>query len=195
MLAYVIGGAIGLVAGYSRTLVDPLLMRIMDVLLAFPPLLFLLVLATGLGTAPLILIVGVAAIHVPGIARIVRAATLETSVRGYVEAAVARGEPMRGHPRCARSCRTSRAPIVADGGPRLTVSILLVGGPQLPRARPAAARGGLGAHDQREPRRRSRIQPWAVVVPGAADRDAHDRRQRPGRRDRAQPRRQRSTTS
>ena len=73
-------------------LLDAFLMRGMDVLLAFPPLLFALVLVTGAGTSAGVLIVAVGLVQMPGISRIVRAATLEVSVRGYVEAAVARGE-------------------------------------------------------------------------------------------------------
>src|SRR6185437_245057 len=76
-LAYLVGVSIGLVAGYTRSLVDPLLMRAMDVLLAVPPLLLLLVLATGAGRSLVILVAGVVAVHVPSIARIVRAATQE----------------------------------------------------------------------------------------------------------------------
>src|SRR5205085_12502639 len=74
-LAYVVGVSIGLVAGYKRSLVDPLLMRAMDVLLAVPPLLLLLVLATGAGRSIPVLVLGVVLVHVPSIARIVRAAT------------------------------------------------------------------------------------------------------------------------
>src|SRR6266542_3033989 len=76
----------------GRSVIAPLLRRTVDVMLAFPPLLFLLVLITGAGTGVGVLVIGVAAIQAPGISRIVRTATLEVSVRGYVEAAVARGE-------------------------------------------------------------------------------------------------------
>jgi peptide/nickel transport system permease protein len=92
VLAYIVGLAIGLVAGYSRSRLDPALMRTVDVMLAFPPLLFLLVLITGAGSGVAVLVLGVAAIQAPSISRIVRTATLEVSVRGYVEAAAARGE-------------------------------------------------------------------------------------------------------
>jgi peptide/nickel transport system permease protein len=125
LLAYLIGGTIGLVSGYRRGWVDPVLMRAMDVLLAFPPLIFLLLLATGFGSNAAALIIGIAIVHVPGVARIVRTATLEVSVRGYVEAAVARGDRVR------TILRREILPnivgtIVADAGPRFTVSILLV---------------------------------------------------------------------
>jgi peptide/nickel transport system permease protein len=100
-------------------------MRTMDVLLAFPPILFLLVVATGAGASIWALVFAIAIIHVPSIARILRAAALEVSVRGYVEAAIARGD------RTDIILRREILPniwgtIVADGGPRFTVSILLV---------------------------------------------------------------------
>ena len=163
LLAYLIGTPVGLVAGISRSRVDPLLMRTVDILLAFPPIILLLVLATGLGPSSWVLVVGVACTHVPGIARIARTATLETSVRGYVEAATARGE------RTSFILRREilpniASPILADVGIRLTGSILLVAavnflglGLQPPTADWALMisenRGGLT------------IQPWAAGVP------------------------------
>jgi peptide/nickel transport system permease protein len=125
LLAYAGGVAVGLVAGYSRSLLDPLLMRTADVMLSFPALLFLLVLVTGAGTSKAVLVIGVALVQLPLVARIVRAATLEQSVRGFVEAAVARGE---------RTWSVLRreilpnivGPIVADVGLRFTYSIILV---------------------------------------------------------------------
>ena len=64
-LAYFVGLAIGLVAGYSRSIADPLLMRSVDVMLAFPPLLFLLVLIAGAGSSGGIHVIGVAASQAP----------------------------------------------------------------------------------------------------------------------------------
>jgi peptide/nickel transport system permease protein len=125
LVAYVIGLGVGLVAGYSRSKIDPILMRTVDVMLAFPPLLFLLVLITGAGTGTGVLIVGVAAIQAPGISRIVRTATLEISVRGYVEAAVARGE--RAIAVIVREVLPNiLAPVLVDAGLRFTYSILII---------------------------------------------------------------------
>jgi ABC-type dipeptide/oligopeptide/nickel transport system permease subunit len=163
LLAYLVGVPIGLLAGVSRSYVDPLLMRIMDVFLAFPPIILLLVLATGVGPSPWVLVVGVAITHVPGISRIVRTATLEVSVRGYVEAAVARGERLTFILR-REILPNIATPILADAGIRLTGSILLVAsvnflglGLQPPASDWALMisenRGGLT------------IQAWASVVP------------------------------
>jgi peptide/nickel transport system permease protein len=162
-LAYVIGASIGLLAGYTRSLVDPLLMRAMDVLLAVPPLLFLLVLATGAGRSIPVLVFGVATVHVPSIARIVRAATQEVSTHGYVEAAVARGERVRAVLR-REILPNVLGTVLADAGIRLTASILILAsvnflglGLQPPRADWALMisenRGGFS------------LQPWAVAAP------------------------------
>jgi peptide/nickel transport system permease protein len=162
-LAYVAGATIGLLAGYTRTLVDPVLMRAMDVLLAVPPLLLLLVLATGAGRTIPVLVLGVATVHVPSIARIVRAATQEVSTRGYVEAAVARGErlpALLGREILPNVLGT----VLADVGIRLTASILILAsvnflglGLQPPRADWALMisenRGGIT------------LQPWSVAAP------------------------------
>lgn len=90
--AYLLGALTGLVSGFSRSLLDPLLMRSVDVMLSFPSLLVLLVLVTGAGPGIPVLILGVALVQMPGIARLIRTATLEVSTRSYVEASIARGE-------------------------------------------------------------------------------------------------------
>jgi peptide/nickel transport system permease protein len=124
-LAYLIGLVIGLIAGYTRSLLDPLLMRTVDVMLALPPLLFLLVLIAGAGTGVGVLILGVALIQAPGISRIVRTATQVVSVRGYVEAAVARGERMPAV--VSREVLPNiLSPVLVDAGLRFTYSILII---------------------------------------------------------------------
>jgi ABC-type dipeptide/oligopeptide/nickel transport system permease subunit len=124
-LAYLLGLSVGLIAGYTRSLVDPALMRSVDVVLAFPPLLFLLVLVTGAGSSTGVLVVGVAFVQAPQISRIVRTATLEVSVRGYVEAAVARGE--RAPAVIVREVLPNiLGPVLVDAGLRFTYSILII---------------------------------------------------------------------
>ena len=95
VLSYVIGGLVGLIAGYTRSFADSLLMRGVDVLRAFPPLLVLLVLATGAGNGVPILVFGVGLVEFPPLSRIFRTATLEASQASYVDAAVLRGERTR----------------------------------------------------------------------------------------------------
>ena len=125
LLAYAGGIVVGLVAGYSRSLLDPLLMRAADVMLSFPAILFLLVLVTGAGTSKTVLVLGVAVVQLPLVARIIRAATLEQSVRGFVEAAVARGESTAAILR-REILPNIVGPIMADAGLRFTYAIILV---------------------------------------------------------------------
>jgi peptide/nickel transport system permease protein len=165
LLAYLVGGTVGLVSGYTRSRTDAVLMRLVDVLLAFPPLLLLLLLAAGLGSGRGVLIAGVALINVPGIARVVRAATLDVAVRGYVEAAMARGE------RTAAVLFREILPniastIAADGGVRFTGSILAVAGLNFLGLgiRPPAADWATMIAENRQT---IELQPWAVAAPAA----------------------------
>jgi peptide/nickel transport system permease protein len=125
LLAYFAGGLVGLVAGYSRSLADTILMRGVDVLISIPALLFILVLITGAGTSKAALIVGVAIVQAPLVARIVRTATLEQAVRGFVEAAEARGERIFSI-LWREILPNIVSPIAADFGLRFTYSIILV---------------------------------------------------------------------
>jgi peptide/nickel transport system permease protein len=124
-LAYAVGSVIGLIAGYNRNWWDPILMRTVDVVLVFPPLLFFLIAATAFGTSKAVLIIAVALVQAPGVARIVYTATRETTVRSYVEAAVARGET--GFAILRREVLPNIADaLIANAGLLLTFSILLV---------------------------------------------------------------------
>jgi peptide/nickel transport system permease protein len=125
VVAYIFGLSIGLFAGYSRNLADSLLMRLMDILLSFPPLIFMLVMITAVGTGEIGLVIGVAVVQMPSIARIMRTATLEQSVRGFVESAVARGESTWSI--LIREVLPNLAsPLAADVGLRLTFSVLII---------------------------------------------------------------------
>lgn len=125
ILAYLIGLTIGLIAGFSRSFVDPLLMRTVDVMLAFPPLLFVLILISGAGTGVTVVVIAVAVIQAPSISRVVRTATQVVAVRGFVEAAVARGESTFAVIR-REVVPNILAPVLVDFGLRFTYSILII---------------------------------------------------------------------
>ena len=164
-LGYLIGMSVGLIAGFSRSRIDPVLMRSVDVMLAFPPLLFLLVLISGAGTGIEVLVIGVAAIQAPGISRIVRTATLEVSVRGYVEAAIARGE--RSYAVIVREVLPNiMAPVLVDSGLRFTYSILIIASVNFLGLglQPPASDWALMISDNRQ---YIAIQAWAVLAPAA----------------------------
>jgi peptide/nickel transport system permease protein len=123
-LTYLIGVTLGMIAGLSRSLVDPIIMRIVDVFLVFPPLMLLLLLIAGAGTGVGILTIGIVLVLFPGVARLVRTATLEVSTTPYIEAAVARGERTVAIMR--REVLPNIAPsILADVGVRFSAVIVL----------------------------------------------------------------------
>ena len=109
LIAYLAGATIGLVAGYLQGPVDGLVMRGVDVLVSVPALLFILVLVTGAGTSNGTLVVAVAVVQAPLIARVVRSATLEQS---FAPSSRRRspGASARARSSSARSCPTSCRP-------------------------------------------------------------------------------------
>lgn len=125
LVCYALGITVGLVAGYTKSVVGPILMRTVDLVLSLPALLLLLVLLTGLGTSEWVMVLGVALVLFPGVSRIVYTATLEVSVRGYVEAAVARGERT---PAILRQeiLPNITSPIMADVGIRFAGAIIFI---------------------------------------------------------------------
>jgi ABC-type dipeptide/oligopeptide/nickel transport system permease subunit len=163
VLSYAVGIPTGMIAGYRRSLIDPFLMRGVDVLLAFPALLVLLLLVAGLGPHVSVLIIGVAIVQLPPIARVIRTATLEVSTRGYVEAAQARGERTAAILR--REILPNVAPVVlADFGIRFGFSIILIASVNylgLGLAPPAADWGLMTAENQQY----IALNVWAVLAP------------------------------
>ena len=156
----------GLVAGYSRTLLDPLIMRGVDVVLSFPALLIMLLAVTAFGNGPVVLVGSAALVLFPGVARIVRTATAEVATRAYVEAAMARGErPGRGR---APGDPAEHRP-AARGRPGHPVQ--LVDHPhrqrELPRPGHCARRPPTGALMVSENRSIFATNPLAVLAPAA----------------------------
>jgi peptide/nickel transport system permease protein len=82
-----LGTLVGLVSGYFGGFVDQLLMRIVDVFLAFPPFILALALVAVLGPGVSSVIIALTAIFWTEYARLVRAVTLAEARREFVEAA------------------------------------------------------------------------------------------------------------
>lgn len=90
--AILIGTVIGAVAGYAGGRTDNILMRLMDMLLAFPALLLALVIVTVLGKGLINAMVAVAIVSIPVYARVMRASVLSVRELDYVTAAKALGD-------------------------------------------------------------------------------------------------------
>jgi peptide/nickel transport system permease protein len=90
-LATVVGTIVGLVAGYLGRWPDSLLMRLMDVLLAFPSILLAIVIVSVLGPSLPNAMLAIGIVFIPQIARVVRSAVISVRERDYIEAERALG--------------------------------------------------------------------------------------------------------
>ncbi|MGW6793179.1 ABC transporter permease [Streptomyces chartreusis] len=93
--AGVIGTLVGLAAGYLRGWTDSVLMRVMDVLLAFPSILLAIVIVTVLGQSLVNAMLAIGIVNIPQMARVVRSAVIAVREREFVEAARAVGASRR----------------------------------------------------------------------------------------------------
>ena len=95
-LSLVGGITIGVIAGYFRGWVDTVIMRVMDIILAFPSLLLALVLVAVLGPGLTNAMIAIALVFQPHFVRLTRAAVMAEKSRDYVVAAkVAGAGPLR----------------------------------------------------------------------------------------------------
>jgi peptide/nickel transport system permease protein len=90
-LAIVLGSAVGLVSGHLRGTVDLLAQRVVEIALTLPGLVLALALLAILGSGPASLVLAIALVLAPGIARVVRSSTLVVGTEDYIEAARAVG--------------------------------------------------------------------------------------------------------
>lgn len=92
-IGIVLGGLIGMIAGYSRGLPAAVLMRVLDIFIAFPSLVLALAIAEGLGPGELHVIWALSFYSVPAFARLARAATLRLREANFMLAASLAGVP------------------------------------------------------------------------------------------------------
>ncbi len=121
-IGVVLGTAAGIAAAQLRGWRDGVIMRTVDVILAFPQLVFALLLVSILGPARWLLVVAVGISHVPQVARVIRAAALDVSERDFVKAVeitgVRQSKLMSGE-----ILPNLLTPLTVEAGLRLTYSI------------------------------------------------------------------------
>ena len=91
VLAFVIGSAIGILAGYAGGWVNTAIMRTIDVFYAFPSVLLAIALSGALGAGIFNSLLSLTIVFIPQIARVAEAVTAQAKGRDYVEAARASG--------------------------------------------------------------------------------------------------------
>ena len=119
------GTVVGLIAGYTLRAADEVLMRTMDLVLAFPSIVLILMLVSIVGPAIwlIVLIVGVS--YTPPTARVIRAATLQVRDLDFIKYAEAIGVP-RFRILLGEILPNIVAPLTVEFGLRLTYSIGLI---------------------------------------------------------------------
>ncbi|MCW2850181.1 MAG: transporter permease [Marmoricola sp.] len=164
LFGMVFGVLIGVVAAYSGGWWDEVIMRLNDVLLAFPQILLALVVLTAVDQPRawmIVVLVGVS--HAPRVARLARGVALGIVSRDFVYAAEALGEK-RSRVIVAEVLPNMNAPLLAEAGLRLTYSIGLVAGLGFLgfSTDPNAANWGQMINENRLA---LSTQPWAVLAP------------------------------
>jgi len=157
------GVVVGISAAYLGRVSDGLLMRIVDVLLAFPPLVFALLLLSVLGSHVWLILIAVAVSHAPQVARVVRATALEVCERDFVRAAELLAMPKR-RVMAGEVLPNLISVVMVELGLRFTYSILIIAGLSFLSfgIQPPAANWGLMINENRIG---LAANPWGVVAP------------------------------
>jgi len=92
LVSLVIGTFVGLGSGYAGGAVDEIVMRFTDVLMSFPSLLFAMLMLGIMGPSFVGVVIVIAVVFFPRIARVVRSVVLDLKTKEFVEAAKVRGE-------------------------------------------------------------------------------------------------------
>jgi len=166
LMAVVIGTVFGLASGYWGGVLDEIIMRVFDSLLAIPALLLALVLLGAVGQSQASVLAVITVVYVPIVARVVRSEVLSIKSLGYIEAARLRGENL---PYILfREILPSVLPALSvEAALRFSYGIFLV-----------ASLGYLGVGVQpptpdwglmvKEARNSVRLTPWALYFPAGA---------------------------
>ena len=161
-----VGGALaGVSAAYLRGVSDGFIMRVVDVILSFPQVVFALLLLSLLGPKLWLITLAVGISHAPQVARVLRSATLDISERDFVKAAELQG--MRPVKIMVKEILPNLvSPLTVEAGLRLTYSITIIAGLAFLGfgQPPPAANWGTMIYENRTG---LALNPWAVIVPAA----------------------------
>jgi len=166
VLALLIGGPLGLIAGYAEGVPDQLIMRPLDVLMAFPAILLAIALMSVFGTGAALVSISLAVVYTPVVARVVRAAVIAAKVEVYVDGARALGATV---PRLVLGhiLPNAATPILVQASVLMAIAILVEASLSFlgVGVRPPTPSLGLMLADGRSFMLQA---PWMVVFPGLA---------------------------
>ncbi len=93
LIGLTLGAPLGVISGFLGKKTDLILMRIMDVLLAFPPLILAMAIVSGLGPSLVNASVAIGISYIPHFARLIRSRAVNVKRMDYVQAAISIGSP------------------------------------------------------------------------------------------------------
>jgi peptide/nickel transport system permease protein len=125
-VALIVGGVLGVVAGYYGRLVDEIIMRLLDASMAFPQILLYLVIIAAFGPSARNIVIAITLAGAPGIARLVRSLTLDIKTRDYIAAAQTRGESPW-YIMFIEILPNARGPIIIDAMLRVGYAVFAIG--------------------------------------------------------------------
>lgn len=164
-IGMVLGITLGLFAGYARPAIDDLVMRVLDALLAFPEIIFVLLVVSVVGPRLWLIVVAVGLSHAPRVARVARGSTVQTKEQDFVTAAESLGVS-RVKIAFGEILPAITSPLFVEFGLRLTYSICLIAGLSFLGfgMQPPSADWGLMINENRLG---LAIQPYSVLIPVA----------------------------
>jgi peptide/nickel transport system permease protein len=165
VLGVAIGAISGIAAAYLQGRWDGIIMRTVDVILAFPQLVFALLLVSIIGPKIWLTVLAVGFSHAPQVARVLRSAALDVSERDFVKATELLGVKRR-RIMTREILPNLISPLMVEIGLRLTYSIVIIAGLSFLGfgQAPPAANWGIMINENRIG---LVLNPWAVVVPAA----------------------------
>jgi peptide/nickel transport system permease protein len=163
LLGVAVGALLGMAAGFLKGAADEIIMRLLDVALAFPQTIFALLFVSIMGSEPSLIALIVAAVHVPQVARVARAGALRVAGEDFVRHAEAIGmAPFR--ILVSEILPNLSVPLLVELGLRYTYSIALIAGLSFLGLgqQPPAADWGLMINENRIGMASN---PWPVLAP------------------------------
>jgi peptide/nickel transport system permease protein len=164
-IGVVLGAAAGMSAAYLRGKWDAIIMRSVDVILAFPSLVLALMLVSIIGSKLWLIVLAVGFTHAPAVARVIRSASLDISERDYIKAVELQGvKPAK--VMYSEILPNLISPLMVETGLRLTYSIVFIAGLAFLGfgQQPPAANWGYMIQENRIGLSSN---PWATLVPAA----------------------------
>jgi peptide/nickel transport system permease protein len=126
LVSLIVGAALGLMGGYFGGWADEIIMRFLDAMMSSPVILLYLIIVASIGASAINVVIAIAIVGAPGIARLVRGLTLDIRTRDYVGAAVTRGESAW-HIMLMEILPNARGPVIIDAMLRVGYAIFAMG--------------------------------------------------------------------